>query len=399
MLRKSRLNLAKQAILCAIVILLVFCPRSCPITHAWSVSGHQAIASKACRLFPGRWGDFFRYYEWLLNETVAYPDTFYKGRDPAEGSRHYVNLEVWNASRPETGTLPSAVETYGRSMADAIKAGDWNKVLLDAGRLSHYISDICQPYHSTVNYDPVTKSGIRLHAVWDAAIMTHLSEIRFISFIGTPQIVNLAEYALTLARQSYSFLVEINTTLIDLGQPWSSRLTEIVENRTNTAIIATTNVWHTAVAGSNANAPILPENKKLNIVATSLLQTIDVSRDSVFEFVVTDQLGVKVASEIRADIAGITLETESHLDLADPLGRYRTLLQANKLGGLGAVAEFIVIAQRSGYVPARLVVSVQVLGRPTGQPDYMIYVSIVASIFMLISFVLLVREYRKQAPM
>jgi hypothetical protein len=215
--------------------------------ESWGGSGHVIIASKACRLYPGDWGDFFRHYEWLINETVAYPDTFYKGRGPAESPRHYVSLEVWSPDRPETGTLPFAVEEYTRSMSKAIRIGDWNKLLLDAERLSHYVSDICQPYHCTLNYNPRSKSGIQLHSVLDGAIIAHLSEIRLISAVEPQVIMNRTEYVLFLARQSHSFLTEINHTLIDQDKPWSPQLTEIIENRTNTAVAATVNVWHTAV--------------------------------------------------------------------------------------------------------------------------------------------------------
>jgi hypothetical protein len=204
---------------------LIVSPMLVPRAEAWSVSGHEIIVSKACKLFPGQWGDFLRHYEWMLNDTVTYSDTFYKSRDPAESPRHFIDLEIWNQSRPETGTLPFAVEEFGQSMAQAIKIGDWNKMLLDAGRLAHYISDICQPYHSTVNYDPATKSGTRLHAVLDGALQDHLSEIKLISSIGILQTVNFREYSFALARQSQSFLAEINTTLIDQNLPWSPRLT------------------------------------------------------------------------------------------------------------------------------------------------------------------------------
>jgi hypothetical protein len=391
----------KRIVLCMSVIPLIIFPMLAPRAEAWSVSGHEIIVSKACKLFPSQWGDFLRYYEWLLNDTVAYPDTFYKGRDPAESPRHFIDLEIWNQSRPETGTLPFAVEEFGQSMAQAIKIGDWNKMLLDAGRLAHYISDICQPYHSTVNYDPATKSGTRLHAVLDGALQDHLSEIKLISSIGILQTVNFREYSFALARQSQSFLAEINTTLIDQNLPWSPRLTQIIENRTNTAIMATANVWHSAILLSKTTAPMLPTTKVLIIVAKSSIETVDVTRDNAFEFSVTDSLGVKITSEIRAEIVNIVLETESYQDLTDPLIHYRIPLSASKLQNLRGAVELDITAQTPGYESAKLVVPLRIEEpgtiepRSSVQPNYMIYVSVVAAIIMLLSSMLLLREYRK----
>jgi hypothetical protein len=337
----------------------------------------------------------------MLNDTVAYPDTFYKGRDPAESSRHFVDLEIWNQSRPETGTLPFAVEAFGKHMSEAIRDGDWNRVLLDAGRLAHYISDICQPYHSTVNYDPATKNGTRLHVMLDSAIVNHLSEIRLISSIGSPSTVNFTDYSFFLARQSHSFLAEINTTLIDQDLPWSPRLTAIIENRTNTAIIATINVWHTAISASKANAPELPETKTLSIVASSTIQQIDVSHDNTFEFTVVDSFGVRTPCEIRTEVAGIILETESYRDLANPWINYRVPLPANKLKNLSGTIELSVTALRGGYALARLLLPLTidqsaVESKPAPQPNYMIYMSIAAGAVMLLSSILMLREYRKQ---
>ncbi len=372
-----------------------------PETEAWSISGHEIIVSRACRLFPGQWGDFFRYYEWLLNDTVAYPDTFYKARDPTESPRHFIDLEIWNESRPETGTLPFAVEQFGRSMLSAIQARDWNRVLLDAGRLAHYISDICQPYHSTVNYDPATKSGTRLHAVLDGVIRDHLTEIVFISSVGALQTVNFTEYALFLAQQSHSFLAEINSTLIDENFAWSPRLTEIIENRTNTAIIATINVWHTAVSASGLNAPMLAGNRLLRIVATSTFQTMDISHDNTFEFIVTDQLGVQTVSDIRAEIGGLAVETESHQDLTNPLISYRMLLPSQRLKDLRGTVQLNITAARSGYFLGCLTLPIKIEGQvvPSEPPvpaNFMIYVAIAATVTMLLSSVLLSREYGRR---
>lgn len=157
-------------------------------------------------MFPGPGGNFFRYYEAILNETITYPDTYYRGVDPEELPRHFIDLEIWNESRPETGTLPYAVDAYAKHMSDTIRAGDWNQVLLDAGRVAHYISDICQPYHSTASYDPLTRSGMGLHTLLDAAITDHLSEIMFVKSFGSPQMVDFKEYAILLAKQSFHFL-------------------------------------------------------------------------------------------------------------------------------------------------------------------------------------------------
>ena len=93
---------------------------------AWSIDSHPIIAKVAIEMLPSPWGQFFEYYEWLLNETTAYPDTYYRESDPNEGPRHYIDLEIWNMNDPSTGTLPQAIDQFTIQMEAAIRANDWN---------------------------------------------------------------------------------------------------------------------------------------------------------------------------------------------------------------------------------------------------------------------------------
>ena len=101
-------------------------------------------------------------------------------------------------------------------MEESIRAGDWNEMSLHAGRLAHYVGDLAQPYHTTVNYDPLTRDGIGLHQVLDSSLAGHLSEISLLSPSNaeslTP-IVNITKFVLEMADQSHSFLPAINETL------------------------------------------------------------------------------------------------------------------------------------------------------------------------------------------
>jgi hypothetical protein len=97
----------------------------------------------------------------LLAETVTYPDTYYRESDPNESPRHFIDLEIWNPNDPSTGILPQAVEEFTGEMESAIRAKDWNSMFIDAGDC-HYMADVTQPYHTTVNYDPQTRNVRRL---------------------------------------------------------------------------------------------------------------------------------------------------------------------------------------------------------------------------------------------
>jgi len=319
-------------------------------TFAWSVEGHQLITAHSIELLPSSWRQFFGYYDWYLAEATAYPDSYYRAADPNEGPRHYVDLEVWNPNDPSTGTLPQAVEEFALKMELAIESRNWNDALLLAGRVAHYVEDDTQPYHTTINYDPVSRAGIGLHSVLDDSLVAHLSEIHILpasSFGTLAPIENLTDFALKLAVQSHGFLSAINQTLIDKGLDWSPELTGIIENRTNTAIEAVARVWYTAIANANASAPEIPSPNRLFIAIENVFAT-DNGLASL-RLRVTDSLGVST----YADVALLTADSTYRGQVANvfpPIGEYVIISEE------GIHQNDRLTAERAGYTGAAITV-------------------------------------------
>ena len=136
----------------------------------------MVITTTACKFLPSPWKQVFQYYGGLLNETTLYPDS-YRETDQNEAPRHFIDLEIWDPNRPETGTLPQAVEEFTTKMEQSIQARDWNVMFLHAGRIAHYVADLAQPYHTTVNYDPLTRNGTALHEVFFTAFTSLITSL------------------------------------------------------------------------------------------------------------------------------------------------------------------------------------------------------------------------------
>ena len=310
---------------------------------AWSIDTHPIIAKAATDLLPNPWRQFFTYYEWLLKETAAYPDTYYRESDPNERPRHIIDLEIWNPSDPSTGTLPQAIEEFTAEMGSAIRAKDWNSVFLVAGRLCHYMADVTQPYHTTANYNPSTKDGVGVHQLFESAAAAHLSEFRLVSpaDVGVIEPVsNVTAFVLETAIQSHSFLSYINRTLIDEGLEWSPELTKIVENRTNAAIIATARVWYTAMVRSNSLPPELPKVNELSIAIDSV--ALNSTSYGVIRLHVIDSLGVKTRADVSLSVDGSTFRGQV-ANVVPPVGEYVIVLPP------GTYTNLIVTARKEGF--------------------------------------------------
>ena len=81
-------------------------------------------------------------------------DIYYRETDPNEAARHFIDLEIWNPNLPSSGTLPQSIVEFSEKMSLALRTQNWNDVLLLAGRVSHYMTDATEPYHTTINYNP-----------------------------------------------------------------------------------------------------------------------------------------------------------------------------------------------------------------------------------------------------
>ena len=325
--------------------------------EAWSIDTHPVIARAAAELLPSPWKSFFEYYNWLVNETTSYPDTYYRDADPNEASRHYVDLEVWTPEDPSTGTLPQAVSEFVIQMESAIRANDWNNVFLDAGRIAHYMADATQPYHTTVNYDPLTKDGVGVHQLFESEAAAHLSEFRLASpaDVGLVEpISNVTAFVLETAIESHSFLSDINRTLIEEGLRWSPELTQVAENRVNTAIIAAARVWYTAIVRSGSLPPELSKVNELSIVVDSV--ALNSTSYGIVRLHVIDTLGVKTPADVSLSVDGSTFRGQV-ANVVPPVGEYVIVVPSGAYN-----ANFVFTAQKEGYRPAVVTLPI---GTPT----------------------------------
>jgi hypothetical protein len=320
---------------------------------AWSVDAHSAIANAATGLLPNPWRQFFAYYAGLLAETATYPDIYYRESDPNESPRHFIDLEIWNPNDTSTGTLPQAVEEFTGEMESAMRAKDWNSMFIDAGRLSHYVADVTQPYHTTVNYDPQTSNGVGVHQLFESTALAHLSEIRMVGSADVGPITpisNVTTLVIETAVQSHSFLSSINQTLINEDLQWSPELTNIVENRTNAAIIATARVWYTAMVRSNSTPPELPKVNGLSIVIESI--ALNSTSYGVIRLHVIDSLGVKTRADVSLSVDGSTFRGQV-ANVVPPVGEYVIVVPSGTYN-----ANFVFTAWKEGFRSATVTLRV-----------------------------------------
>jgi hypothetical protein len=162
-----------------------------PPLAAWGAKGHEIVASLACRDLPPELAPWFRGREAVLREHCNDPDQRRRG-DPLEGPRHYLDSEAYGGpagvprdmgealarlGRPvfaRSGQAPWVVQERVRSLAEAFRARDPARALLEAACLCHDVGDLNVPLHSTADYDGQFEGQPGAHRRWESGLVERL---------------------------------------------------------------------------------------------------------------------------------------------------------------------------------------------------------------------------------
>jgi len=358
------------------------------------------VSSRATQLLQDPWRGFLSYYEFYLNETTIYPDSIYKHLDPQEEYRHFIDLEIWDPKKPETGTLALAVEQFATEAVQAMKVSDWNKAFYLLGRVSHYLADIHQPYHSTADYNPRTKTGKGLHGILDASMEIHLKEFKLAKAEDLPlePIQNLTFFCFQIAWQSHSFLQRINQILIDDEKEWSPELTSIIENRTNSAIVAVARAFHTITLRAGVDPPQVLKPNEVSVTMAGVPHEFDPDKEATLSIVVADKIGIRTPAVVRASLGNQQVAARELTYVPDPIGRYSISLSRATLSQFrGSDVILSLTVERPGYVSGRLETTVKIGGvSPQTIQTILVICSVVIGIVVLGGVHL--RRTRKKVP-
>ena len=173
-----------------LALMLVFSAISLT-TRGWGVWGHQHINHAAVFALPMPMrGFYFDHIDYLTMEASVPDIRKYTPPDPAEGPRHFIDLEDYSskgiadipkdytaalqrygsAMLQKDGSLPWYVMYMENQLTDAFKEKDPAKILYLSADLAHYIGDAYMPLHTTTNYDGQLTGQRGVHALWESMI-------------------------------------------------------------------------------------------------------------------------------------------------------------------------------------------------------------------------------------
>lgn len=172
-------------------IILILC--------GWGYNGHKIINNRCVYSFPGEMAEF-QIWQPLLEQHASDADER-KSTDPTEGPKHYIDIDNYpeflstgHISQSfdsavaihglnfvmDQGILPWAIINTYDSLVQSFLARDWEKAVLFAADLGHYVADGHMPLHITRNYNGQYTGQTGIHSRYESSMINrYYSQINY----------------------------------------------------------------------------------------------------------------------------------------------------------------------------------------------------------------------------
>lgn len=183
----------KQLLFIASIIVLAF------VLISWGGTGHYKINYAASLSFNQEMSQFNTWTNTLAQHASDADDR--KEWDNDESPKHYIDIDNYaefntSGSIPQTlsgaiaahssyfvydnGILPWATITAFDSLKNCFQRKDWNKAVLFASDLGHYVADGHMPLHITRNYNGGDTDNDGIHSRYESTMInSYISQINY----------------------------------------------------------------------------------------------------------------------------------------------------------------------------------------------------------------------------
>ncbi len=179
------------------ILFSITLPAVAVILMSWGSTGHYKINYDASLSFNEEMAQFFA-WSTILADHASDAD-YRKDTDPTEAPKHYIDIDnysefVSTGRIPQTldsviaihgssfvydqGIVPWATHIAFDSLKSCFERNDWDKAVLFAADLGHYVGDGHMPLHITANYNGQMTGNNGIHSRYESTMINnHVDEI------------------------------------------------------------------------------------------------------------------------------------------------------------------------------------------------------------------------------
>ena len=189
---------------------------------SWGNRGHIKISTASGLSFSAEMEQFYAWVSTLANH--ASDADYRKQTDPNEAPRHYIDIDNYDefistGIIPQTldsaiaihganfvydmGVLPWATLNSYDSLVSCMERHDWDKAVLFASDLGHYVADGYMPLHLTLNYNGQYTGNNGIHSRFESTMINaHISEFIYEGY-ETNKVENVNQYVFDYIYSNY----------------------------------------------------------------------------------------------------------------------------------------------------------------------------------------------------
>lgn len=195
------------------------------IVYGWGASGHKIINRKSVYSFPSVMNAFY-YWSDSLSRHGSDAD-YRKSSDPTESPRHFIDIDSYpeflaNGRIPQSldsliaihgnyfvtsnGTVPFAIIATTDSVRKYFLLHDWQKAMLKAADLGHYVGDTHNPLHITENYDGQLTNQTGIHSRYETTMINADSSLLIYTGDTAQYVSNINTFVFDFLYYNYNYV-------------------------------------------------------------------------------------------------------------------------------------------------------------------------------------------------
>ena len=214
----SKMSFKKKLLLPFLIILtLILC--------GWGSTGHKIINKNAVLSFPLQMNEFM---SWANPLSLHASDADYrKDSDSTEAPKHFIDIDSYpefvatgrisqdydsvvamhgESFVIEQGILPWAIIATYDTLEKCFERKDWNKAVLTAADLGHYVGDSHQPLHITKNYNGQYTNQYGVHSRYETGMINNYQSQIIYSGDSVQFIQNIPDFVFTTIYINYKYV-------------------------------------------------------------------------------------------------------------------------------------------------------------------------------------------------
>jgi len=195
------------------------------LLSSWGDKAHRKINSSCVGFFPKEL-QFLKAWAPILADHSSDAD-FRKKTDKTEFVKHFIDIDIYDdfikshkivedfdaactkygkEKVIKNGTLPWVTDSTYNALVHDFRTGNWDKAVLTASDLGHYVGDSFMPLHVTANYNGQLSAQTGIHRRYEETMIDRYIDGVQLKISGIHKVIHVQPYIFNYLYANHSYI-------------------------------------------------------------------------------------------------------------------------------------------------------------------------------------------------